>query len=158
MTFFGANWSNPKATTTSIPALIRANDLSFDFSSFTRYCSFCIMLYQNQQNFFFTRFRSWGSLPGVYPCSLSLFLTSWLTLRAYQAPQSKHWHRKVITQCYIAFESEIRNNSIAGNKPQPRMCRPKNPSSRRGIYVQEAQRVLCPIAAQKQKPQFNLRK
>ena len=42
VTFLGANWSRPTATTVSMPALIRAKDLSFDFLSLLQYCSFCI--------------------------------------------------------------------------------------------------------------------
>lgn len=42
VTFLGDNWSNPAATTISMAALIKANDLSFDDLILARYSSFCI--------------------------------------------------------------------------------------------------------------------
>lgn len=41
VTFLGANWSSPTATTMSMADLTSARDLSFDFLSLAWYCSFC---------------------------------------------------------------------------------------------------------------------
>lgn len=41
VTFLGASWSSPTATTMSIDVFTRATNLSLDFFSFASYCSSC---------------------------------------------------------------------------------------------------------------------
>ena len=148
-----------------MPALIRANDLSFDFLSLTRYSSFCIHGEQriqgggvhwnrNQNGNYIYHEQSIVRRNGKLTWYLSSFLRcfSIFFIDAESLPSSPSWykiwgktHNTNISSSLLGGGGykPIVKKKIDSNKPQPKWYKSRNPSNRKERCGQSRQPVPC---------------